>query len=327
MSHLCRLYRQKQKGRFTEEVAGSRLKARLIRLRSDGKDNPIVKLDAIGMKPTQIALLVLSSLVAFLLPLALKVALPLLEGAKPTAAVRVEAPRNLPAKSRRPAPPAEQLRQQPPAYSQPTHGGATPASQSYRANLAPRQQYHGNPSASPRKYPTDPRGPQSQYHNHPSQHRTDVQLTSFQQELQQHASHGGHQPARMADAKEHIAFQPPLTRIILTTFSILLVCFLFLKLGMTNSSGKTYDERELSVCDSLALSREVGVKLIRIGEERIVVGHDRQGMRSMVLLPARFDKVLEKKQRRNINGAVEIAGDLRMALANPEDRGWDLSHQ
>jgi flagellar biogenesis protein FliO len=112
----------------------------------------------------------------------------------------------------------------------------------------------------------------------------------------------------------------------IATTVVLIACVVSLQVASIVSKSRRQPSSELEVCDSIAISRESGVKLIRIGTERIVVGHDRQGLRSMVLLPARFDQLLAKEQAEgDPNGAIEIAGDLRMALANPEDKGWDLN--
>ncbi|MEM7312103.1 MAG: hypothetical protein AAF497_03020 [Planctomycetota bacterium] len=131
-------------------------------------------------------------------------------------------------------------------------------------------------------------------------------------------------PAGYPDPFDDI--QGLLFKFAIATSVVLVACVASLQIAAAYGKSRGGQSNELEVCDSLAISRESGVKLIRIGSERIVVGHDRQGLRSMVLLPARFDQILAKEQEQgDPNGAIELAGDLRMAFANPEDRGWDLN--
>ncbi len=104
---------------------------------------------------------------------------------------------------------------------------------------------------------------------------------------------------------------------------VCLACFRFGQpLGMSRQT-----QRQLHVEDSIALSREAGVKLITVGDQKFVVGHDRRGLQSLVLLPQRFDEVFRGELRdggADEPTAANVAESIRTSLTKPEDDGWDL---
>jgi flagellar biogenesis protein FliO len=134
-----------------------------------------------------------------------------------------------------------------------------------------------------------------------------------------------------------------LVKIALATGVVLTVCVVCLRLGNSIITKRAAGSRELELSDSIAVSRDAGVKLIRIGDQRVVVGHDKNGLQSMVLLPERFESVLNEVQADDRTYAPPVRSEpkpqdqispaslssleraIRKSLRNPEDDGWDLS--
>jgi len=99
-----------------------------------------------------------------------------------------------------------------------------------------------------------------------------------------------------------------------------------------SSQQRVGGDRQMHVTESIRVSREAAVKLIQVGEDRVVVVQDRGGVRGMVLLPRQFDSLLSDAgvPRRKKGSESETLSDgslLSSVLRNPEDNGWDLSQQ
>lgn len=91
----------------------------------------------------------------------------------------------------------------------------------------------------------------------------------------------------------------------------------------------TQDRHALGIQGSLSVGPGIGIKVVHVGRQRIVVGYDRGGMRSMVVLPEAFGAMLEDVEAdgRTLNLPQEsYRPALARMLSNPKDTGWELNH-
>lgn len=127
-----------------------------------------------------------------------------------------------------------------------------------------------------------------------------------------------------------------LWRLFLATSAVLGLCILLLQFGgrWWRAAPGAVGPRQLQVTESLVISRDAGIKLLQLGEQRLLVGHDRSGIRSMLLVPASFGELLGDAARpeqvvreREEEGGVELRGltARRSASSRPEETGWDLT--
>lgn len=124
-------------------------------------------------------------------------------------------------------------------------------------------------------------------------------------------------------------FKSTLIKLACASAVLVLVCLVCVRVGQPLTRPRS-TARQLLVEDSIALSREAGVKLICAGEQKFVVGYDRRGVQSMVMLPQRFEEVFRGELRANAadaNDAAQMADSIRTTLTNPEDDGWELNRR
>ncbi len=89
-------------------------------------------------------------------------------------------------------------------------------------------------------------------------------------------------------------------------------------------------QTELGVAGSLAVSPGIGLKVVQVGRQRIVIGYDRGGMRSMLVLPESFTSIMDETEMepRSLNLPRDsYRPALAHVLSNPKDSGWDLNHK
>lgn len=132
---------------------------------------------------------------------------------------------------------------------------------------------------------------------------------------------------------------PLVLKIAVTTVAVLGLCIVSLQLGGSYLQPSLRPDHELQVCESLQLSKEASVKLIRVGKQKVVVTHDRQGVRGMVLLPSEHgsppgasiadrrarDAAAGRQSSRDRDEDPTSVASLRRRLANSEEHGWDLN--
>lgn len=84
---------------------------------------------------------------------------------------------------------------------------------------------------------------------------------------------------------------------------------------------------ELRITDALAVAPGAGVKLLQVGTQQLVVGHDRSGLKALILLPSPFSSIRSGVEQQLSDTPPGAPPELLAArtFRQPRDTGWDLN--